>query len=66
MDHGCGQRTLSLAGTIPEGTPHDMGEPVPLPKSHVGPPLPVVVDGEGGGGGVVISRRRVPYKASMQ
>ena len=55
MDHGCGQRTLSLAGTIPEGTPHDMGEPVPLPKSH-----------EGGGGGVVISRRRVPYKASMQ
>ena len=65
MDHG---RTwsLSCAGSVPEGTPHDLAEPViPLSTSHVGGPTPSVVGG-GGVGHVVAIAMRGPYKTSVQ
>ena len=62
-------RTLSLAGPVSEGPPHDMAQPVPLRVSRarahcVGAP----VDRHGapvdGGIVVVVISKVVPYKAS--
>ena len=66
---GSATRTLSLAGPVSEGPPHDMAEPVPLRvRSRARACFGAPVDRHGapvdGGIVVVVISKVVPYKAS--